>query len=398
MTHFGTRKFLAVVTTALVASSLASCTSTKDASPGSVDIGLLIPLTGAYEGPGTDVHDAFDLYVDINGGKLGGRTVNISIGDEGDGPETSLPSAEKLFAKDVDAMVGGGSSANYIAVGPEATKRKIPFIGVGGQPNLEENGLDIDWLWQASYLTTQTGQAMAPYIHEEVDGPVYAIGPDYPGGYLLSNSFTEPFLKMGGKLANPGGKTAWTKWPPTGDFASYLKEAAESDAKAIYASYVGKPAIDFVTQWAKSPAKDIPLYGAYITEGSALQAEGKAAKGVQTVMNYSSDIDNAANRTFVYEWDALYPDRPTNTFSLAGWDAALVLDQAIASIDEDEEVTSTAINEAIGNLGNISSPRGTWQFSEKTHTPIQQWYLRTVDNDGPTLANVVTKSLATLAD
>lgn len=377
--------------------SLASCTSDEPELNDTVEVGLLTPLSGALSEVGADAKDSFERYIKVNGGKLGNRKVNVSIRDEGDDPKTSLPSAEKLMTEDnVDVIVGAASSANYIAVAPEANKAKIPLLGYGGQPPLEDAGIDFEWLWQTSFSTSQLGASIAPYIEDTVDGSVYAIGPKYEGGYAVIEVFAKSFMDAGGKLANPDNKPTYTPWPKTDDFSKYFEEIAASDAKAIFSYYAGAPAVDFVKQYAKSPAKDIPLYGAFLTEGSVLQAQGEAAVGVQTVMNYAPDIDNAANRRFVSEWSEINAERPTSLFSMVGWDAALVLDEAISRIPADEEATPAAINKAMGELGTINSARGSWQFDDKLHIPIQRWYLRTVAMDGTTLTNVVTDDLATI--
>lgn len=391
------RKTVTATCGLLLLTSLASCTADDAPEPSTVDVGLLTPLSGALEEVGADAKDAFDRYIDVNDGKLGGRKVNLSIRDEGDDPKTSLPSAKKLMQEDnVDVIVGAASSANYIAVAPEATKAEVPLLGYGGQPPLEDAGIDFKWLWQTSFSTSQLGASIAPYIEEEVDGTVYAIAPDYEGGKAVMGGFIKPFMEAGGKLANADKEPAWTPWPKTMDFSKYFQEAAASDAKAIFAYYGGAPAVEFVKQYAKSPAKDIPLYGAFLTEGAVLEAQGKAAEGVQTVMNYAPDIDNAANRRFVSEWSEINSDRPTSLYSMVGWDAALVLDQAISRIPLDEEVTPAKINKAMGDLGTINSSRGSWQFDEELHIPIQRWYLRTVAMDGPSLTNVVTEDLDTI--
>jgi branched-chain amino acid transport system substrate-binding protein len=81
---------------------------------------------------------------------------------------------------------------------------------------------------------------------------------------------------------------------------------------------------------------------------------------------------------------------------MASWDAALVLDRAVAAVDG--AVTPAAINQAIGGLGQIDSPRGPWQFSGRTHAPIQRWYLRVVARDGSELTNVLVEDLATIGE
>ncbi|HZE37175.1 MAG TPA: ABC transporter substrate-binding protein [Stackebrandtia sp.] len=377
--------------------ALAGCTASKTEDTEKVDIGLLMPLTGAYAPPGKDMKDAVELYLDLHHNKLGGRDVDVHYGDEGDSPKTSVPEAKRLLNKyKVDVMAGAASSANYAAVAPETVKHEIPFIGIGGQPDLKQMGLDNEWLWQAAVLPDRSGVAMAPYIASHVKGPVYAIGPDYVGGYAIVGGFVKPFLKAGGQLANPSGQPTWTPWPKTKDYSKYFQEIAQSNAKAIYSFYLGQPAVDFVKQYAKSEVKDIPMYSSFLTEGPSLEAEGASAKGIYTAMNYSPDIDNAANRRFVSDWSNKYPDRQTNFYSLDGWDTVHILDQAIGRIDKDKKVTGATINEALGHLGTIDSPRGTWQFSEKTHAPVQKWYLRQVAGDGPSLSNVVIQELATL--
>lgn len=377
---------------------LASGCSGDDASGAGSDavkIGIVVSLSGIYQTVGEDMRDGFELYVELNDGQLGGRQADLVWADEGDGPETSLPAAEKLIRQDqVDALagvVGGGSSA---AISQLATEHQIPLVGANGRPTLEPD--QVEWLWHTSFISDEPGQAIAPYLYENVDGPVYAIGPDYQGGHDELRGFVDAFTAIGGELANPDGETRFTPFPDTTDFIPYFSEIAESGAAAVYTFYAGGAAIDFVTQYAQSEIADLPLYGAFLTEGAILEAQGGAAEGIWNVLNYSPDLDNAANRAFVAEWSARYPERTPTTFAMASWDAAQVLDLAISAIDG--EVTPAAINEAIGGLGEIDSPRGRWQFSAQTHAPIQPWYLRVVASDGGRLSNVLVADLATVGE
>lgn len=81
---------------------------------------------------------------------------------------------------------------------------------------------------------------------------------------------------------------------------------------------------------------------------------------------------------------------------MASYDAAAVLDKAIADAAKDGDVTPQTINKAIAGLGQIDSPRGSWEFGDKAHSPVQTWYLRQVRPDGAQLANVMVQDLATL--
>lgn len=225
-------------------------------------------------------------------------------------------------------------------------------------------------------------------------GSVYAIGPDYQGGWDELRGFTDAFGKIGGKLANSDGKTTFTPFPATTNFTPYFARIKASGAAAVYTFYAGSAAVDFVKQYAQSEIKDVPLYAAgFLTEGGVLNAQGEAARDIFSVLNYSPDLDNAENRAFVAAWKAKHDGSPT-TYALASYDAAAVLDRAIGAAGSDP--TPEAINTAIGQLGQIASPRGTWQFSTTTHSPVQKWYLRQVRQDGRALSNTVVGDLATV--
>ena len=389
----GQRRAVTACTLAIAVSvgTVACGGSGTSSSADHIKIGLIASLTGTYQSIGTDIRDGFQLYLDNHGGKLGGHPIDLVVGDEGDGAPTAVPAANKLIKQDrvvaLTGIVGGGSAA---AVVPLATQAKIPMIGSSARPEFK----DINWVWHTSYLSDEPGAAIAEYVKENVRGTVYAIGPDYQGGWDELRGFTEALAKAGGTLANPGGKTTFTPFPTTTNFTPYFTQIKASKAAAVYCFYAGSAAIDFVKQYAQSDIKDLPLYAAgFLTEGGVLTAQGDAARNIYSVLNYSPDLDNAANRTFVSAWKAKHPGPPT-TYAMSSYDAAAILDKAIAAAGDDP--TSEKINKAIGELGRIDSPRGPWQLSKKTHSPIQKWYLRQVRQDGRTLANTVVEDLATV--
>jgi branched-chain amino acid transport system substrate-binding protein len=153
-------------------------------------------------------------------------------------------------------------------------------------------------------------------------------------------------------------------------------------------------AIAFIKQYGQVIGKTIPLYVAGpTTEGNALLAGmGTSADGVYSSNDYAPDLDNPANRAFASAFQKEYT-ATTAQGNVLGWDAAQVLDLAIAAAGPNP--TSESINAAVAKLGAIPSPRGDWRFGAN-HAPIQQWYLRQVRQDGRGLANVVIQPLTTL--
>src|SRR5256886_6039151 len=381
---------LALACAALLAMS--SCGAAKSsAAPASLKVGLLAALSGTYAAVGKDLRDGFQLYLDTHNGKLGGQQIDLVVGDGGDGPATAVPAATKMV-KDahvvaLTGVVGGGSVQALV---PLLNQAKIPLVGSNGRPQLK----DVAREWHTSFLSDEPGAAIAKYVHDKIPGTVFAIGPDYQGGYDELRGFTEAFKAAGGQLANKDGKATFTPFPGTTNFMPYFAQIKASGAKAVYCFYAGTAAVDFVKQYAQSDVKDLPLFAAgFLTEGGVLAAQGPAAHGIHSVLNYSPDLDNAANRAFTAAWRARHDSAPT-TYAMASYDAGAVLDRAIGAAGANP--TPEAINNAIAGIGQIDSPRGTWEFSRTTHAPIQKWYLRQVRPDGRALSNTVVESLLTL--
>ncbi|MFI0797219.1 ABC transporter substrate-binding protein [Micromonospora rubida] len=393
------RRGLAALASASLLLPATACTSSA-AQADTIRIGLLVSLTGTYTAVGEDMQRGFRLYLDTHDGKLGGRTVDLVVADEGDGPATAVPAAQRLLERDrVVALSGLVGGATVDKVQTVATERKVPLVGANARPAFAPvagKPRDLAYTWHTSYNSDEPGIAIAEYVKAQIgDGEVYAIGPDYQGGWDELRGFTDTFAMLGGRLANPDGKTLFTPFPATENFLPYLNKAAESEPKAVYTFYAGGASVAFVKQYRQSDLKDVPLYAAgFLTEGSVLSAQGSAATGIRNVLNYSPTLTNPANQQFIAAWSAAgHAGQPT-TYAMASYDAAAVLDRALSAVDG--QVTGEKLNTAIGQVGRVVSPRGDWQFHPREHRPVQRWYLREVKPDGPVLSNVVLQDLTTL--
>ncbi|QKW12192.1 ABC transporter substrate-binding protein [Verrucosispora sp. NA02020] len=389
------RQALAVATATGLLATGAACSS-SDGDSDRVRIGLLVSLSGIYTSVGEDMHRGFQLYLDTHDGRLGGREIDLVVADEGDGPATAVAAAQKLLERDrVVALTGLVGGATVDKVQTLIHERRIPLLGANARPGWPP-ARALSYTWHTSYNSDEPGIAIAEYIKAQVgNGTVYAIGPDYQGGWDELRGFTDTYTALGGTLANPDGKTVFTPFPTTENFLPYLNKAAETQPAAVYTFYAGGPAVAFVKQYRHSALRDVPLYAAgFLTEGPVLDAQGTAATGIRNVLNYSPTLPHAANQQFVAAWSAAgYPGQPT-TFAMASYDAAAVLDRALAAVDG--AVTGDTLNTAISTVGRVDSPRGDWQFHPTEHRPVQRWYLREVKPDGPVLSNVLLQDLTTL--
>ncbi|NUP52249.1 MAG: ABC transporter substrate-binding protein, partial [Catenulispora sp.] len=312
--------------------------------------------------------------------------------DEGGTAADAATGMQTLLHGGAQAVVGPLGGTGFEAAAPLANDAHVPLVGVVARPDMT----DIRYVWNVAFMSTDPGTAIAPYIYAHTKSQVYAIGGNYPGGWEQIRGFTDYYTSLGGRLANPSGRAEFTP-SDTVDFSPYFAMIKASGAKAVYCSFTGEEAVRFVRQYAQSSVRDVPLFAAgFVTDGPQLDQEGPTAAGITSVLDYSPDIDTANNRGFVAAWSAGHDGRQPSVYALTGYDAAALLDEAAAKAGP--RAGAEAINAAIGALGRIDSPRGVWQLATATHAPIQKWYLRRVQTDGTTLANVEIQELATLPD
>jgi len=391
------RLFAAAGAAGLTAPILSACTSSSEDSADTVTvpsgppvkIGMIVPQTGAFKDLGNELDNGFSLYLSLHDNKLGGRQVNLVKVDEGESADSGKAAAEKLVKEEkVLALTGVVNPVAMAALRETVETGQVPLIGSNASP---VNALQsAKYIWRTSFVPNEPGVAIARYAALNAGGSLAAVGPTDPTGEDIELSgFTEAFKSAGGQLAGA------TRTTPFGskDFVSLLNSVKNSGANAMYATYTGSAAVEFVKQYrqAKFPSGFKLFAAGGLTEGYLLKQQGDAAKDIITALNYSPDLDNAANRRFIADYQKIYGSIPS-TYAMASYDAAAVLDKAIT--DATKSLDSFALNAAIGRLGQIDSPRGGWQFSQN-RTPLQRWYLRQVRNDGAVLSNVLTAELIT---
>jgi len=408
----GALRLFASLGAAGVAAPLLSACSDSDsggnvAAKGTVRIGLLVPQSGVNKAIGDDMLQGFELFRSLNGTRLGGYDVQTVLADEGETADSGKAAAEKLVKQDkVHAVTGVATSAVMSAVKDTFEAAHIPLIGSNASPT---SLLSTLYIWRTSYVDRDPGAALGEYVADILLPPPPAPGtqPTPPKtAYVIApegigRDAVEGFLERFRRVGKIEGNATYVPANRT-DFTQYLNPLKGPKVGAVVSFFSGAGAQAFVKQYSDLGIKNsgIKLFApGFLTEGTAmLKAHGAAAEGIYTAMNYSADLDNSANRRFASEYERSYASTPT-AYAMASYDAATVLDKALSLVDT--ELTGETLNAAIGRVGQISSPRGDWQFNQ-TRSPLQKWYLRQVRADGtdaankPILANLVISELATI--
>ena len=365
---------------------------TEPLSDEPVRIGLIAAQSGAYKPIGDELVRGFRLYLELNDERLGGHPVELLIADEGSTVESGRAALDELVKQQVLALTGVVSSSVMLGIRDAVEEAKVPLIGSNASPSALQS---VVYIWRTSYVNDEAGRAMAPYVARRVpeDGRVAIIAPEYDAGQDSVQGFRRAFGEADERIADPVLWAPHTTSPNENTYRSVLEELMDRDPDAIFCHFDGEAAVAFITQLRAAGYRKQIFAPGFLTEGTVLsQLKRSAAEGIMTALNYSADINNAANRRFASAYRKAYGASPT-TYAMASYDAAQVLHKAIRIAGSN--LTPLQVNLALGKIGQIDSPRGPWQFNQP-RTPQQKWYLRRVQPDGQVLSNVLISELATL--
>jgi branched-chain amino acid transport system substrate-binding protein len=371
---------------AAVAASLALAAAPAQAQ-GKLKVGLMLPYTGTFAALGTAIENGFRLYVNEQGGKLGGREIEyFKVDDESD-PSKATDNVNKLIKRDqVDVVVGTVHSGVAMAMAKAAKDNKALLV----IPNA--GAVDVTGpmcgpnILRSSFSNWQPGYAMGEEVARRGHKNVVTITWKYAAGDESVQGFKDGFAKSGGKIV----KELSLPFPNV-EFQALLTEIAALKPDAVYTFFAGGGAVKFVKDYdAAGLRKTIPLYGAgFLTDGT-LEAQGAAAEGLVTTMHYGDGLDVPKDKTFRAAYQKAYNMAP-DVYAVQGYDAAQILGIGLAATKGD--ATRHAEFSAAVQKAKIDSPRGAFTLS-KANNPVQDIYLRQVSGKENKVIGVASKALA----
>ncbi|MCM0676480.1 ABC transporter substrate-binding protein [Micromonospora phytophila] len=366
--------------------------ATSSGSP--IKIGLIAPRTGEI---GEEITNGFQLFLDLKDRQLGGHPVTLLTADEGETVKSGKAAVDELLKQGVLALTGVVSSTVMFGIRDAVEQARVPLIGSNASPTSLQS---VVYIWRTSYVLDEAGRALGLYLKDRLaaSAKLAIIMPEGPSSQDVLRGFRREFGESDPRIS---GAVTWTK-DHTGavgktafvaDIRKALAPVAGRRPAAVFCFYSGAPAVAFIKQLRAEGFTGKVYAPGFLTEGGVLnELKDRESLGIQTALNYSSDLNNAANREFASAYRKKHNVSPT-TYAMASYDAAQVLDQAIRIAGA--APNPQQVNLALGKIGQIDSPRGVWQFNQP-RTPQQKWYLREVKLDGQVLSNVVINELATL--
>ncbi|WP_336207443.1 ABC transporter substrate-binding protein [Nonomuraea sp. LPB2021202275-12-8] len=324
-------------------------------------VGAIISQTGVYAMLGDEMETAMRLYLKRHGGELGGRPARLIVADDGGAADRGRQEAGRLVERDrVDVITGLLASPVAVSAVEEAGRTPVVIANAGAD---ELGGPGV---FRVSYTNHAHGYAAGRYAAERYGGSgAVLMASDYSGGVETLDGFEEGYgAGRLERILTPYGKTQ--------DLAPYLARIPP-DAEVLYAFYAGGEAVTFAKAFKQLgyDSKIRLLTCQNITDEDVLAAIGPDAEGITSVGLYSPALDNPENAAFVDMWKAETGLNPS-AVALQSWDAMRLIDAAAARGGD--------LTKALGEVGELASPRGRLRLDPITHDPVQNWYARQYQN------------------
>ena len=345
-------------------------------------IGLILPMTGAFQSTGKQIEAACRLYMQLNGSLVAGRPVELIVKDDAGVPDQTKRLAQELVVNDKVAFLAGfGLTPLALAAAPIATRAKVPEIVMAAE-TLAIGGAS-PYIVRSGSTIPQSVMGVAEWAPKNGIRKVVTLVSDYGPGLDAETWFKKFFGDAGGQvveslrvpLANP-------------DFSPFLQRASDAKPDAIFVFVPSGVGAVLMKQFAERglDKSGIKLIGTGdITDDDILNGMGDAALNVVTSQFYSTAHDSKTNKDFVAAFEKANPGMRPNFMAAGGWDGMHLIYAALEKTKG--SLDGTALVAAMKGMA-WESPRGPVRIDPDTREMVMNEYLRRVQKVNGVLYNV----------
>ena len=340
-----------------------------------IKIGGIGCLTGPYAMYGIGVRNGIDLYIDnLNAaGGIDGKKIEL-IWEDGEGdPAKSINAFLKLVDNDgVVAILGPVLTGVTEAVADYASEYGIPLITASATAYYITT--DRPNVFRTCFLDPFQAVSMANFVKDEFAAQKLAVL--YENGNEYSTGLRDAFVSQAG--AN-GQEIVAVEATSAGDvdFKTQLTKIKETAPDVVFLPYYGPEAALILTQ-----ANELGLETKFVgADGISSIVTSISDKNLLTNLWYSDHFSNEADsdivKTFLANYQTKYNELPSISFSATGYDAALVMTEAI------KKANSTDYDAVIDTLKatNVEGVSGVITFDDH-NDPIKSAFILTFDAEG----------------
>jgi branched-chain amino acid transport system substrate-binding protein len=368
------RLLWAVASTCVLVPSIATAQSVK--------VGIVGPFSGPFAHYGTLFKAGAEAYIDSQGGKLAGKTVELIYRDTGGpNPGQTKNLVQELIVKDkVDYLGGFIFTPNAFAAAPLAQQSQTPMVVFNAATSSVTD--KSEYIVRTSYTLWQVTVPLAQWAAKNNVKKVVTAVTDYGPGIDAETAWKSEFTKQGGTVVES------IRMPiATTDFAPFIQRIKASGAQAVYTFLPGGPPnLGFVKAYNENglAKAGIQFLGTAEMDEYDLQKFGDAAIGLTTAFHYSAAHDSPANKNFIAALKKKDPNAVANYASVGAWDGMHVIHKMIEATGGQKDGLKAV---AAARTLQWESPRGPVRIDPKTRHIVQNVYLRKVEKVGGSLIN-----------
>ncbi len=355
-----------------------------------IRIGLIYTLSGAPSTLGQQSKNGFELALKNLGGKMGGKDVELFVADDELKPDVAIQKVRGMLERDrVDFVVGPIFSNILVAIHkPVIDAGKILISTNAGTSNFAGAGCNANF-FVTSYQNDQVFEAVGAASNKLGYKRVYILVPNYPAGKDAIAGFKRTYK----------GEIIEESLLPlnTTDFGPEVSKISASKADALFTFMPGGLGINFLNTFIQAGLKGkLPIVSTFTADEATLPVLKDNAVGVYGVLTWAPNMDNPANKKFVFEYEAAYNAVPAS-YAMQAYDAAMLINSAVGAVKgnlADQNAVRAALKKAA-----FTSVRGPFRFNVNGY-PIEDFYLTKVAkrSDGKYETQVVEKIFSDYAD
>jgi branched-chain amino acid transport system substrate-binding protein len=330
-----------------------------------IKVGLVTTLSGPGGVMGRHQKDGADLALEELGGKLGGVSAELIVGDDQQKPDVGRQVVDGMLKRDKVTFVTGVVFSNVLlAIYKPVIDAKAILVSASGGPSEVAGEMCSPFFFSTSWQNDQAPEAMGRYMSDQKIDDVVIMAPNYAAGKDMLAGFKRTY---NGKVA----AEIYTNFTQA-DYQSELSQIRALNPKAVFVFYPGGLGIQFVKQYTQAGLREsIPLYSVYTQNETTIPALGAASEGNFESGFWSPDLKNPANEAFVSAFRKKYGYAPSE-YAAASYDAIKLMDSGVRAAGGKLDDTGAMIDEM--SKAKISSVRGKLSFNSN-HFPIQDYYL-----------------------
>lgn len=340
-----------------------------------IKIGVVLSESGANEPLGKPERKAIELYVERLNAKGGikGHPVEVIIkDDQSDSNKAQQAVIELLEQEDVVAVIGSSGTGPTLAMKQETAKRQVPQVRMAAGASIMEGG--ITWIFRTPPTATEAGKKALEYIERVLKVRKVALlydtnpfGTD--GKNVVENEAPTYGLEV---VATEGYQTNDTEETIDTHLTNVM--SASPEVILVWGTNPG-PAI--IAKRMRDKGIDLPYVGSHgIANQEFIKLAGEAADGVVfpagKMLIYEKVLEpGSPEYEFIKDFDEAYREaygEPINTFAGHGWDAILIITEALKRVGPD--ATPEELRDEIERTEGLVGTAGIFNYSPQDHNGL----------------------------